>query len=168
MSHVNDGPVEAAVLAEKVVVCEARLQTLRNLKAPAVVIDQAVRVLGVYTERLMKNSDAETLLAQARVIVQSRTQRRRYLLEKTLLGKCVAHIDVLRMEASYAVDPEDTSWPPDGQDMVEVLTEAISAGDSYKIAFALGQVLGSIVDELEERDDDLLKLGPAYDLSKVN
>ena len=37
------------------------------------------------------------------------------------------------------------------------------------IAFALGEVLDSIVCELEEeRSDDLLKLGPMYDLAKVD
>lgn len=169
MSDVNDGSIEAAALAEKVVECEAKLQKLRNLKAPAVVIDQAVRLLDRYTERLRKNRDADSLLAQARIVVHARTQRRRYILEKTLLGKCVAHIDVLRMESAHTVNSDDTSWPPDGQDMVEVLTEAISAGDRYKTAFALGHVLDSIVCELEEEgSDDLLKLGPMYDLAKVN
>jgi hypothetical protein len=167
MSDMNDESLEAATLAEKVVACEARLQTLRNLKAPARVIENAVRVLGSYAERLMKNSAADSLLAQARIVFQARTQRRRYILEKTLLGKCVAHVDDLRMTTPHTINLEDT-WPPDDQDMVEVLTEAISAGDSYKIAFALGLVLGSIVDELEERSDDLLKLGPMYDLAKVN
>ena len=115
----------------------------------------------------MKNSDAERLLAQARILVQAQTQRRRYILEETLLGKCVAHVDDLRMTTPQTIDLED-SWPPDDKDMVEVLTEAISAGVSYKIAFALGRVLNSIVDELEQRSDGLLELGPTYDLSKVN
>jgi hypothetical protein len=167
MSDMNDESIEAAALAEKVVVCEARLQRLRNLKAPPTIIESAVRVLGNYTERLMKNSDAERLLAQARILVQAQTQRRRYILEETLLGKCVAHVDDLRMTTPQTIDLED-SWPPDDKDMVEVLTEAISAGDSYKIAFALGLVLNSIVDELEQRSDGLLELGPTYDLSKVN
>jgi hypothetical protein len=87
MSDMNDGSLEAATLAEKVVVCEARLQALRNLKAPVIIIDQAVRVLANYTERLMKSSAAESLLAQARIVVEARARRRRYILEKTLLGK---------------------------------------------------------------------------------
>ena len=169
MSDVNDKPIEASALAEKVVECEARLQSLRNLKAPAKIIESAIQVLGKYTEQLMKHADAERLLAQARIVVQARTQRRRYILEKTLLGSCVNQIDDLRMKLSHSVDCDDTSWPPDGQGVVEVLVEAISGGDSYKIAFALGQVLDSVVCELEEeRAGGALKLGPQYDLSAVN
>jgi hypothetical protein len=169
MSDVNDGSIEAAALAEKVVECEAKLQKLRNLKAPTMVIDQAVRVLGTYRERLMKYRGAERLLTQARIVVDARTQRRRYILEQTLIGKCVAQIDDLNITLAHTVDPDDhPSWPPNGMDSVEVLTRAISEGDSYKIAFALGQVLDAIVCELEDRPDDLLKLGPTYDLAKVN
>src|ERR1035441_1837027 len=157
MSDVNDGLVEAVRLAEKVVECEAKVYKLRNLNAPAGVIDSALGGLGGYMERWMHNSAAEGLLAQARVVVNARAERRRYILEKTLLGKCVAAVDDLNTVFAHTPSSmdDDASWPPADQEMIEILTQAISAGDSHKIACALALMLDEVVYDLEQRSEDL-------------